>query len=257
MDQHLDPDVAALAALGEPLADDRHAGHLATCEPCRREIETLRSTVVVARSTLGEHELQSAPSHVWQAIRAELELSPELAPPQREAGAELPVSAPASSGELVQLDAVRERRAGIRRFIAPVLASAAAAALVAALVVTWSGGAPRDSGVTLAAAELDALPAWSGAAGQATITELPDGERIMRVALEADVDASLGREVWLLTENVDGLISLGFLTGATGEFVIPASVDLSRYSVVDISAEPLDGDPTHSGDSIVRGALDV
>ena len=35
------------------------------------------------------------------------------------------------------------------------------------------------------------------------------------------------------------------------------SVDLARFSVVDVSAEPLDGDPTHSGDSIVRGALDV
>jgi hypothetical protein len=39
--------------------------------------------------------------------------------------------------------------------------------------------------------------------------------------------------------------------------LIPESVDLARYSVVDISAEPVDGDPTHSGDSIVRGALDV
>ena len=167
------------------------------------------------------------------------------------------VGAAPALAEPVRLDAVRERRAGIRRFIAPVLASAAAAALVAALVVTWSAGAPRDMGVTLAAAQLDALPAWSGSSGQATVAELADGQRVIRVALDAEVDDTVVREVWLLTENVDGLISLGLLTGPTGEFVIPASVDLDRYSVVDISAEPVDGDPTHSGDSIVRGALDV
>ncbi len=257
MDQHLDADVAALAALGEPVIDDHHAGHLASCESCRREIESLRSTVSVARSTLGEHELHAAPVHVWQSIRAELALSSELVPPHREATSTLrPVVEPATA-DTVRLDAVRERRASIRRFIAPVLASAAAAALVAALVVTWSAGAPRDVGVTLASAQLDALPAWSGSSGQATVSELVDGQRVIKVALDADVDDALVREVWLLTENVDGLFSLGLLTGPTGEFLIPESVDLARYSVVDISAEPVDGDPTHSGDSIVRGALDV
>jgi hypothetical protein len=257
MDQHLDPDSAALAALGEPLNDKSHDGHLAACESCQREIAVLRSTVSVARSTLGEHELHAAPAHVWQSIRAELELTPDLMPPRRDAAPAAVASTLGTTVEPVRLDAVRARRAGIRRFVAPVLASAAAAALVAALVVSWSAGAPRDPGVTLAAAQLDALPAWSGSAGQATITERPDGERVIRVALDAEVDPSLVREVWLLTENVDGLISLGLLDGPTGEFVIPASVDLARYSVVDISAEPLDGDPTHSGDSIVRGALDV
>ncbi len=263
MDQHCDPEAVALAALGEPLSDARQRDHVATCASCQREIESLRSTVSVARSTLGEHELQAAPPSVWQSIKAELELSPELAPPARaqrlapDSTASPSVIAHAADPAPVQLDAVRERRAGIRRFIAPVLASAAAAALVTALVVSWSLTAPRDTGVTLAAAQLEALPAWSGANGQATVSERADGERVIRVALDAEVDESLVREVWLLTENVDGLISLGLLTGATGEFVIPASVDLSLYSVVDISAEPLDGDPTHSGDSIVRGALEA
>ena len=32
-------------------------------------------------------------------------------------------------------------------------------------------------------------------------------------------------------------------------------VDLDEYSIVDISVEPIDGDPAHSGDSIVRGQL--
>jgi hypothetical protein len=77
----------------------------------------------------------------------------------------------------------------------------------------------------------------------------------VQVTLDAVVDDGVAREVWLLTENVDGVISLGFLSGSEGQFVVPASVDLTKFSIVDISAEILDGDPAHSGDSIVRGAL--
>lgn len=250
MDEHLDPEIAALTALGEPMTDARVSGHVESCESCRLEIEALRSTVSLARSTVGEHELTEPPPHVWQSIRDELGLAPGVAP-RRSSDDEVSVAEP------VRLDEVRARRAGIRRFIAPVLASAAAAALVTAAVLSWSAGAPRDPGVTVASAQLDALPDWAGAAGQATVAERADGERVIRVALDAVVDDGLVREVWLLTESVDGLISLGLLDGPTGEFVIPASVDLTRFSVVDISAEPVDGDPTHSGNSIVRGALDV
>jgi hypothetical protein len=38
---------------------------------------------------------------------------------------------------------------------------------------------------------------------------------------------------------------------------VPAGIDTGEYDLVDISEEPYDGDPTHSGDSIVRGQLDV
>jgi anti-sigma-K factor RskA len=257
MDQHLDADTAALAALGEPLSDPSHELHMASCVACQHEITELRSTVSVARSTVGEYELQAPPAHVWQSIRAELGLSRDLTP-VTPSGAPSELERRATPiGEPISLDAARSRREVIRRFLAPVAASAAAAALITAAVVSWSFGAPRDQGVTVAAAQLDAFPAWEGAAGEATVSERPDGERVIRVALDVVVDDSVVREVWLLTESADGLISLGYLTGPTGEFVIPPSVDLARYSVVDVSAEPLDGDPTHSGDSIVRGALEV
>ena len=207
------------------------------------------------RSTVGEHELSQPPAHVWQSISDELGLARDVTP-NGSAGGEI-IGGEVIVAEPVRLDELRSRRAGIRRFIAPVLASAAAAALVTTAVLSWSAGAPRDPGITVASAQLDALPDWAGAAGQATVAERADGERVIRVALDAVVDDELVREVWLLTESVDGLISLGLLDGPTGEFVIPASVDLTRFSVVDISAEPIDGDPTHSGNSIVRGALDV
>ena len=36
---------------------------------------------------------------------------------------------------------------------------------------------------------------------------------------------------------------------------VPSGVDLTEYPVVDVSVEPLDGDPSHSGVSVVRGRL--
>jgi len=38
-------------------------------------------------------------------------------------------------------------------------------------------------------------------------------------------------------------------------FPLPDDLDLAAYPVVDISEEPFDGNPGHSGDSIVRGVL--
>ena len=64
------------------------------------------------------------------------------------------------------------------------------------------------------------------------------------------------REVWLIREDGQALISLGVLDDASGTFRVPDGVDLDEYRLVDISFEPVDGDPAHSGDSIVRGELD-
>ena len=63
------------------------------------------------------------------------------------------------------------------------------------------------------------------------------------------------REVWLIKADASGLISIGFLDGDTGTFTIPDGVNLSEYPLVDVSAEPADGNPAHSGNSIVRGEL--
>ncbi len=266
--EHLDPEVVALVALGEPLVDPPALSHVAECASCRDEIAALRSTVSVARSSIGESELHAPPAHVWQAIHAQLGLSPAVASPPMGTSAPLSTSTSASSARIperaapsaaaiVQLDAFRERRSGMRRLIVTVAASAAAAALVAGGVLWWGASEPRDAGELIASAQLSALPDWQGASGRATVAERADGARVVRVSLDATVSDDVVREVWLLTENVDGLISLGWLSGSQGEFVIPATVDLAQFSVVDVSAEPIDGDPTHSGDSIVRGSLDV
>ena len=231
--RHLDPETAALLALGEQSTSASERAHLEACAACRHEVAELQETVTVARSTLGEAELQEPPARVWQGIQRELGLSPEVAP-----------SAPPP---VLSLADARARRSGrARRVVAPLIGVAA---------LTWNAASPRLGEQILASADLEALPQWTDSTGSAELAQTSTGERVLRVSLEASATGDGVREVWLLTEAVDGLISLGLLEGTEGEFVVPDSVDLERFSIVDVSQEPLDGDPTHSGDSIVRGPL--
>ena len=62
--------------------------------------------------------------------------------------------------------------------------------------------------------------------------------------------------MWLLDESAEKLVSLGTLgAGDTGVFPVPADLDVALFPVVDVSREPLDGNPAHSTDSVVRGTL--
>ncbi|MGH8869610.1 MAG: anti-sigma factor, partial [Actinomycetes bacterium] len=62
-------------------------------------------------------------------------------------------------------------------------------------------------------------------------------------------------EVWLLDKKASRLVSLGVVAGRHGSYRLPAGLDLTRFPVVDVSVEPVDGDPAHSADSILRGTL--
>ena len=49
---------------------------------------------------------------------------------------------------------------------------------------------------------------------------------------------------------------MGYLNNGVGRFNVPDDLNLNQFPIVDVSAEPAnDADPTHSGDSIVRGQL--
>ncbi|MCE7080490.1 anti-sigma factor [Streptomyces sp. ST2-7A] len=63
-------------------------------------------------------------------------------------------------------------------------------------------------------------------------------------------------EVWLMDESAGGLIPIGVLDGdGTAALPLPHGVDLGEYAVVDVSEEPFNGSPEHSGRSVVRGPL--
>ena len=140
----------------------------------------------------------------------------------------------------------------------PMVAAAASVALVAGIGagIVWDRVTTQEpSDPIIAQAPLDALPDWPDASGQATIETAPDGTRQAVISVDAPPSADGYREVWLIAEDLSSLTSLGVLEGSQGRFDIPDDLDLAAFPLVDVSQEPLDGDPTHSGDSIVRGSL--
>jgi hypothetical protein len=127
-------------------------------------------------------------------------------------------------------------------------ASAAAALLIAAILAAVL----RDDDTSvLAATELARL--GDSGSGRAELVER-DGSVQLRVETE-DLDAADGYlELWMIDPTVTKLVSLGPLR-ADGRYDVPAGVTPAEFPIVDISAEPLDGDPTHSGQSLLRGEL--
>lgn len=112
---------------------------------------------------------------------------------------------------------------------------------------------PPDAPV-VAATKLDGLPAAPTASGQADVTENAQGR-----TLDLDVH-QLGvpdgfYEVWLIDPTVTKMVPVGVLSGTEGRFSLPAGVNLADYPLVDVSIEPLDGNPAHSGKSVLRGTL--
>ncbi len=91
--------------------------------------------------------------------------------------------------------------------------------------------------------------------GEASAVQTDDTFTI-RVSASDLGDGPGVHEVWLI--NVDGerMISIGLLaSGDEGEFAVPMDLIDEGYRIVDISVEPDDGDPTHSGVSLARGEL--
>lgn len=258
---HLDPEVLALLALGEQVGGEEDRAHLAECADCAADLSAMRHTVTVARSTVDEPELEQPAPRVWSAIAADLGLGPDVAddplgdrttPPAEDAGRAETVP-PTSAGPA---SPARHRARGARRRRSSVVWVLAASFAIVAVVGggLWAALA-RNAPTAIAEAVLDAFPDHAQAEGTAQVDEARDGARTLRVTLSGEETSDDYREVWLIRNDGNALISLGVLDGDSGEFPIPSGVDLAEYDLVDISVEPVDGDPAHSGDSIVRGQL--
>ncbi|NTV40030.1 MAG: anti-sigma factor, partial [Demequinaceae bacterium] len=120
--------------------------------------------------------------------------------------------------------------------------------------VGWWDGRSADDFTVVASAELTSLTT-DAPAGEAHVEAREGGERVLVLDTDLPSERSGDLEVWLIDPSVTGMVSLGFLESSHGEFVIPQGYSISAYPIVDISVEPRDGVPTHSGDSITRGTL--
>ncbi len=273
--QHCTPEDLGLAALGEHLDRDA-ARHLAGCAACGAEVARLRRAVdLLAVPELADPGPPVAPPPgLWAGIASATGVItaprpdvvaasappvgrvPDVPPgPLTAAPAIAPSAAPRvapPAAPLAPVVPLRPRRAR--------LLPAAAAALVVGLGI-GAGGVlltdrdDADGGVAVAAAALDPLEG-SGARGSAEVVEREDGTRVLRVELSADAPPEGYYEAWLLDESVSGLIPLGVVRAGTEDFELPEGLDLGEYPVVDVSVEPLDGDPAHSGESVARGLLE-
>ncbi|ROS23854.1 anti-sigma-K factor rskA [Cellulomonas sp. PhB150] len=232
---HVDDDVLALLALGEEAGTTADRAHVQECELCGDEIAALADVVGLARSA--DTELVTPGPQVWERIAAELELAP--------------AAVPATAPDPVVVPLAPRRRP---RAWAWISAAAAVGIIIGGAGVGWALTRDDRARSVVATATLDPLPGWS-AQGSAKVETTRDGTRVLVVDVDEKSDPDGFREVWLLTPDVKGLVSVGTLDGSSGRFDLPAGLDLDEYSVVDVSQEPFDGNPAHSGDSIVRGAL--
>lgn len=293
--KHVDDEALAMLAVTDVVADDEVAAHLAACAACRAEVAELQRVAAVTRSASGidlvappervwdriaatiraeqavdgpEARVDPAPSARPGATRrdddrrhdAGSDRTPAAGAPARPAAFPTrPAASAARPGGRRDRrgTAVLRRR---RRTIAGVVAAGIGvlALLVGVGVVTGVVPGTGSGETVVARATLDALPDWGGARGTAELERDRDGRLTLAIDVRGDRAGSGSgalREVWMMQSDLKGLVSVGFLDGDRGRFTVPAGMDLAKYPVVDVSAERDDGNPRHSGDSIVRGDL--
>lgn len=187
-------------------------------------------------------ELLEPPAEVWEGIESAARVTDDTA------------------GAVVDLET---RRWGTRRIVLGIAAALVlAAAGVAGYVLTRD-----DPAIVVASASLaydsetfDVLGAQARAGADLIAEDGMHSIAIVDAALPAP-EAGADLEVWLIRPDEEGnvadLVSLGVVDpDDPGSLDVPSGYDPADYFVVDISVEPRDGDPAHSGRSILRGPLD-
>ena len=235
----IDPDDALLRALR--LARDGGAG-----DPGSADEQMASRIGAIASGGAPAEPLVEPPAALWDAIARELQLPGATGP----VAVSPPAAGPAAEVDAVVVPLAPRRRLMGRRWLLPVVAAAAVAIVVG--VFALSGGS--QPGVV---AEVALQPLEGDGSGEAKVLALDDGAHRVEVSERfSAVPADSYVEVWLIDPDsgLEKMVSLGSIDG-DGSFDLPASIDIRRYRVVDISIEPADGVPTHSGRSILRAEL--
>ena len=147
----------------------------------------------------------------------------------------------------------RARPGGVRPFVAVAAAVAVLAAGIGIGVIV-AGDGDGGAGPVLALESLG--EASEQASGEARVVSGDsEGLRLRVDGLEPSASGEF-YELWLL-DGPEQLISLGsFRVPSSGavEVAVPLPVAVSDFAFIDVSVERQDGDPGHSGRSVLRGA---
>ncbi|MGJ5831713.1 anti-sigma factor [Streptomyces ossamyceticus] len=147
-------------------------------------------------------------------------------------------------------------RAWLRR---PALLIAAASLVVGALLGSAVTAWRLDDGTpTAEASPANRLAplAVPRAAGTVRLVRGPEAEREVTVTVTGLPRTDGYYEVWLMDRTHTRLVAMGVLgPDGTATLPLPTRIDLGRYPLIDVSAQEDDGNPAHSGTSVVRGTL--
>ncbi|MDG5806469.1 anti-sigma factor [Streptomyces ossamyceticus] len=274
MVQHLDADELTDLALGaDARPSARQRDHLAQCPRCHEELDQLRRVVRAARDVSTDDFLTAPPDTVWHAITAQLDSDTA---PQRSTGSDDTPTALGGPGEPGLPDGPSSRptpggrdapgggrsgglghgRAWLRR---PALMIAAASLVVGALLGSAVTAWRLDDGPpTAGASPANRLAplAVPRAAGTVRLVRGPEAEREVTVTVTGLPRTDGYYEVWLMDRTHTRLVAMGVLgPDGTATLPLPTRIDLGRYPLIDVSAQEDNGNPAHSGTSVVRGAL--
>lgn len=189
-------------------------------------------------------EWETPPAGLWQRISAAV--SDERADAPAELQTTPPTGPPPATGTVTSLAEARSRRRP--RWAAAAAAAVALIAVGAVVVLATRGNSPE----IVTEAPLERL----GDAGEGH-AELVDRDGAFELRLSTSgvaVEPGTFAEVWVINTDVTEMISLGPLR-RDGRYELPDGIDPAAFPIVDVSIEPLDGTPTHSGHSVLRGQL--
>jgi hypothetical protein len=217
---------------------DEHAGHGDLLE--------------VARSlSLADTHLDTPPADLWAGIEARVAA-------RRRTGIGSRVGAPVA---VHPIDLGARATVPGRRSRAVHLVGAAAAlvaAVVGLLAFVGHDSSPVATALDSVTLSNEGLaPVGATSAGRATLVTEADGRYALDVEISRLPAAGNGFfELWIIDRDVHGMYSLGPLHGS-GHYALPDHVAPANFPIVDVSIEPSDGVPAHSGISILRGTLTI
>ncbi len=222
--------------------------------------EFLREARLLGSLAGGDPELSDPPDDLWDRIAAALDDDAAAPPPDspRLLVVDEPVEGIVSQETLAASPHGRWLRSPRHRIV-----FAVAAAVLAVLVGAGVLVARRDSGPSTVASAV--LAPYGGAqvgAARGKVQLVNSGGRLrLRVDMHDLPAPAPGTfyEMWLMDPTTGTPVSVASMKEPTPDVAavidVPPGTDPSRYDVVDVSVQRLDGGPQHSGNSVLRGTL--